>query len=393
MAEPTYDDVIAALRSADASGNTDDARRLAQIASTMKRAPEKPATERLGEAAVKGYAAGGLPLGMPSALAYMGAEGLKIANEKMLQGAYDIGGRVTDVATGIGLSPETSAKLGFGANVGIQAIPAMVATPAAKAASPVMESGARWLMQSAVKPNLSARTSGAAPRAIDTMLDRGIAATGGGLEATQAKVTSLEKTINTILEQSPATVNKFEVAKNLKKAVEDTKLSLSRASNLDEIRKAHSDFWNHDAIKNMSDIPVALANKMKQAFYKELSDKAYVPGAQVTAYDKAEKALAGGIRKEIGAAEPAVVPSLAEQSELINVIKVLGPRVAVEGNKNIIGLGILSPTSEKMLVWMLDRYPWFKSWMAYTMHKGAERIPQAVAGTGVAALTAQRPPQ
>src|SRR3990167_6708341 len=35
MASPTYDDVMTALRAADAAGNIDDARRLAEIASTL----------------------------------------------------------------------------------------------------------------------------------------------------------------------------------------------------------------------------------------------------------------------------------------------------------------------------------------------------------------------
>jgi len=303
-----------------------------------------------------------------------------------LERVADIAGSgVTEGASRVGLPTEVAAGLGVAANIGAGAVVAGGGGKLATSAAPILQNASRILMQSAVKPNLKARTSGAAPKAIETMLDRGIPATAGGLEATQAKVTALEGRINSILEESTATVDKFEIAKNLKSVVEDTKLKLNRASNFEEIRKAYSDFSNHDAIKNLGDkIPVHLANKMKQAFYKELSEKAYQPGAQLGSYDKAEKALAKGIRGEVAKAEPSVVPTLEEQSELINVIKVLAPRVAVEGNKNILGLGVLSPTAEKMVVFMLDRYPWFKSWLAYTMNKGAERIPQAAAGIGIA---------
>jgi hypothetical protein len=171
--------------------------------------------------------------------------------------------------------------------------------------------------------------------------------------------------------------------------VKQANLNLDRAKNIDDIQAAFEKFWNHAAIKDLNQIPVSLANKMKQAFYKELSERAYQTGVNLAASDKAQKALAKGLRVEVGKAEPAVVPSLKEQSELINVVKVMGPQVAREGNKNILGLGVLAPRLEQVAVWMLDRYPWFKGFLAQTMNSGKEQIPATAARvvTGAGAAT------
>ena len=312
--------------------------------------------------------------------------GAKMASDALNKVSDIAGSGVTEGASQSGLSPEVSAGLGTAANIGTNALIIHgLSKLAATGAAPILESGAKRLMQSSIKPNAKAIASGDAPKAINTMLEKGINATEGGMQATQARVTALEGTIDDLLKNSPATVDKFEVAKNLKKAVQQVNLNLERAANVKEIQGAFDKFWNHEAIKNLDQLPVSLANKMKQAFYKELSEKAYVPGASLSAQDKAQKVLAAGLREGVAKAEPAVAPTLAEQAELINVLKVAGPQAGREGNKNIIGLGSLSPTLQNAAVWMLDRYPWFKSMLARGMYSGSTRIPQAAAGVGMAA--------
>ena len=310
--------------------------------------------------------------------------GARLASEAINKVSDIAGSGVTEGASRMGLSPEVSAGLGTTANIGTNTLIAAGLGKLATGAAPVMESGARRLMQSAVKPSAGTLASGEAPKAITTMLERGINATESGMQATQARVTSLEGKLQGILDQSPALVDPYKAADNIKKAVASVSLTLDRAKNLRDIEKVYDKFVNHEAIRDMGGIPVALANKMKQAFYSELKDKAFVPGADLTAAATAQKALAGGLRQEVAAAEPAVVPTLAEQSELINVLKVAGPQAAREGNKNIIGLGSLSPRLENVLVWMVDRYPWFKSMLARGMYAGSERLPQAAVGMGVA---------
>lgn len=306
------------------------------------------------------------------------------------RGAYKAGERVADFATNMGASPEVAAGAGYVANVGLQAVPAIATgSIVGKLASPAMRSGAERLMQSAVKPGLKARETGDASKAINTMLEKGINATEGGMAATQAKVTSLENNIQTILNSSPATVNKQNVAGGVQKALNEVRLNLDVVQNEDDIRKAAQKFIDHPALRQYgNDIPVSVLNQMKQAFYKELKERAYDPRVQLTAADKGQKAIASKMRTEIAAAEPAIVPTLKDQSELINVLKVAGPQVRREGNKNIVGLGWLSPSMEKTAMWMLDRYPWFKSFLARTTFQGREAIPNLVSGTAVAGAEA-----
>lgn len=315
----------------------------------------------------------------------MGVMMAEKADKAINYAANEGGGKFTEFLARQGVSPETAAKFGVGANVAIRAVPAVASMQLGNSAAPSMKSAAEYVMQSAVKPERAARLSGDADKAISTMLTRGINATAGGMEATQAKVTGLEKAIQGVLDNSPAVVDKTAIAKHIQPALDDVALNLDKAQNVKDINNVLAKFINHDVFKNSNIIPVSLANKMKQAFTSELRDKAFVPGADLTASALGQKALASGIRQEVGAAEPAVLPTLKEQSELINVLKVLGPRVSVEGNKNLLGLGALSPSMQRTLIWMLDRWPASKSFLAHAIQNGSERIPQLAAGSTVAA--------
>lgn len=349
-------------------------------------APEKPAT--FLDKVVSDSLTGGRRLGPLAMLPAAFLSATKHLPEAQSELAYNVGGGATDIATKLGASPETAAKIGLANNVAVQMFPPLPiagAKGAGVTVAPAMASGARRLMRSSIKANQVARESGAADKAISTMLEKGINATEGGLSGVRSRVATLENNIQSILEKSSAKIDPYAAADNIKVAIKDVGLNLERAENLADIEKVYNKFINHDAIKGMGDIPVSVANKMKQAFYKELKDKAFVPGADMTAAAKGQKAITSGLRQEIAAAEPAVVPSLAEQSELLNVLKVAGPQAAREGNKNIIGLGTLSPRLEQVAIWMVDRYPWFKSMLARGMYSGKERIPEAVVGTGLAA--------
>ena len=336
-------------------------------------APAAPQSDPLKEAAP--YYMG--PAGTPRAVRDI-LHGIDTATNYLSNRA---GEGATDIATGMGASPETAAKFGMAANVGVQAVPALVTGfGSAAAAAPKMESMAQGLMRRTIKPNAEMLKSGEYGRAVQTMFEKGINATEGAMSEAKATVGSLETKLQDILDKSPAVIDPYKAADNITKAIKDVGLNIDQAKNISDIEKVYTKFINHPAIKDLGAMPVALANKMKQAFYAELKDKAFVPGADLTASAKGQKAIASGLRQEIAAAEPAVAPTLAEQSELLNVLKVAGPQAAREGNKNVVGFGALSPRLENVLVWMVDRYPWFKSYLARTLHSGSERIPAYLGG-------------
>lgn len=312
-------------------------------------------------------------------------DGLKIIDDVTTRVGYRAGEVATDIGTAAGLSPEVAAGGGVVANMAGQGavsagIGSLVRAPAA------LEGAARRLMASAIKPRLDARRAGNVDAAITTMLEKNIPATEAGRNALKTRVDDLEVEIQGILDNSSAVVDKHAVATSLKDAFDKVKLNLDAKADSSVIADSFQKFLDHPVLQNTTNIPVSVANRMKQAFYKSLSDKAYGPNAaRNTAEQIAEKTLARGLRENIGRAEPSVVPPLAEQKELLRALKVMEPQVAVEGNKNVLGLGTLSPSVEQVVIWLADRSPWFKSQLAQVAYQGRKRLPQEVATAAVAA--------
>ncbi len=147
-------------------------------------------------------------------------------------------------------------------------------------------------------------------------------------------------------------------------------------------------FFEHPEIKKRApEFNVALANRLKQAFYKELGERAYIPGAEASAYDKGQKALAAGLREEVMKAEPAVKANLEEQAKMLQVVGLLKERVGASQSQNIYGLGgAMSPSITRLLIFWADRYPWFKGWLARAMYTGASPVTAGIgAGVGIVA--------
>lgn len=334
--------------------------------------------------ALKGFLSGG-PLGAAASLTHRGVEE---AGKLVEDTAYKAGGGVTDIASKAGYSPEVAAAAGYGTNVGIQAIP-VVAGSIANQAAPLMKRAGRWLMTSAIKPPAGMRKSGEAAKAIETMLQKGISPTSSGLRATREAVDDLEIAIQTKLENSGATVSKIATAKAaLKSASDDVKHNLNRVENEKDIQDALDKFLNHPELKQYADdFPVAVANRLKQSFYGEVGQKGYVPGTELTAFDKTEKSLAGSLRQQVLKAEPSARPDLGEQSKMMQVAKMLKERVGAAESQNVVGLGgAMSQSYLRLMIFWADRYPWFKGWLARALYTGATPV---TAGVGVAAgLTA-----
>src|SRR3990167_10122757 len=100
--------------------------------------PLPPLSQRLGDigmAGVRGVTSGGGPLG---GIMGMTGEGIKQSGELLNRGAYRAGGAVTDVASGMGASPEVAGGAGYLANVGVQAIPTLLGAGAGRAAQPAV---------------------------------------------------------------------------------------------------------------------------------------------------------------------------------------------------------------------------------------------------------------
>ena len=347
-----------------------------------------------GVTAAHGLLTGG-PLGAAGAIT---SKSVGELNKFVEETGYKAGGAVTDIASKQGLSPEVAAGAGYATNVGVQALPVVGGAVAGQLAEYPRKLG-RWFMKSAIKPPIGMRRSGEAGEAIETMLQKGIAPTSSGLEAAKGAVDDLEIAIQTKLENSEGMASKAKVGEAIKSAFDSVKHNLSRVQNEKDIDEALATFFKHPEIKRYREqFPVAVANRMKQAFTKELGDKAYQPGYIPSAFDKGQKSLAAGLREEVLRAEPAVKANLEEQSKMLQVVDLLKQRVGAAENQNIYGLGgAMSPSITRLMIYWADRYPWFKGWLAralytgaYPMTAGAGAVAGVIAGEEIAESAEKR---
>jgi hypothetical protein len=313
-------------------------------------------------------------------------KGTETAGKLLDRAAYEGGGRVTDAAAKVGMSPKVAAGAGYAANVGLQTLPMLLGGEVAKGASLAFQAEGKRMMQSALKPTLETLRTGKAGKAIDTMLEEGINVTPGGVDKLQDKISGLNQQIKQLIQNSPATVDKSKVANTLQDALTKFEKQVTPQSDVAAIQKAWDEFLNHPLLVGKQDIPVNLAQELKQGTYRSLGDKSYgeLKGADI----EAQKTLARGLKEEIAKAVPQVQPLNAEESKLLNALNVAERRVLMDANKNPAGLGWLTTNPAKFVGFMADRSPLFKSLIARMLYSGSEQIPATAARVGIGAFEA-----
>lgn len=294
---------------------------------------------------------------------------------------YNVGGFVTDQAAKV-LPPEGAAAAGYFANVATDAIPAVLGGELSKLGSPAMQTGAKKLMQSALKPTVADLKTGRAAKAVDTLLERGINPTQGGVQQLKSHIDELNGQVEDIISKSTATVNKADVGAHLRSTWDAFKNQVNPQADLDTIRKAWDSFKNHPALAGKLEIPIQTAQSMKQGTYAQIGKKY---GQMGSAEIEAQKGLARGLKEEISKAAPEVAAINKTESELINALNVAERRALMDANKNPMGLALLANNPASWAAFMADKSALFKSLVARMMHSGAERIPQA-AGTAAGGL-------
>lgn len=319
--------------------------------------------------------------GLPGAAMY---PAMKRGNEAIAKLSYDAGGKVTDVATGLGASPEVAAGAGLAANVGLQAIPSVMGGGAATRMGAPLQSAARSLMQSALKPTIADLRSGQAGRAVNTLLEEGLSPTARGVETMQARVGSLNDEIAALIKNSPSTISKQAVTHPLQaQTIPKFTNQVNPAGDIAAIQKSMDDFLAHPSYIGKQNIPVQAAQSMKQGTYGILAKKY---GQVGTAETEAQKALARGLKDEIALAVPEVSKLNAQESRLLDALSVAERRVLMDANKNPMGLSLLAHNPATWAAFLADRSAAFKGLAARMLNRGSERIPQAVVGTGIGGM-------
>jgi len=299
-------------------------------------------------------------------------------NEK----AYNAGGHVTDLASGMGASPEVAGGLGYGANVAMQSLPMMFGGGGGKAvATPAMRGTAKSLMQSALKPTSKQLKTGDADVAIKTMLEQGYNPTKAGVAQMKGKIGDLNTQIQHAIAGSTKTLKKGDVGKALQETYNKFKNQVNPQTDLDVIKKAWLEFRGHPDLAGKTEIPVQLAQQLKQGTYKQVSKKY---GEMGSAAIESQKALARALKEGIAEKVPGVAGLNAQETALIKTLDVAERRSLMEVNKNPLGLALLAHNPGALAAFMADKSALFKSLLARVLYSTSESVP-ASTGRGIVA--------
>lgn len=299
--------------------------------------------------------------------------------------AEEAGGRVVDALSARGVSPETAAKVGFwGVNLPMQAIPALVGS--AVAGTPVvsaMEKGGRVLMQSALKPPLAAQESGDAARAVEHMLKRGFNPTQSGATAMSERATALADKADEVIKGSAATVNKPEIGLGMQALRDRFLKQVNPDAAVDAVQNSWLQFRNHPLLRGKTEIPIQVAQQLKQGTYKALDDAVYgeLQGASI----ESQKQLARLLKEGIAKAEPSVAKINEELGEFVNAAQLAQRRALMSGNRNPLSLAPLADNTAGTVGFLADKSDIVKAMLARLLYSGARPTAQAAGSAAMAA--------
>jgi hypothetical protein len=289
-----------------------------------------------------------------------------------------LGGLTTGGAT-VGLvSPEDA---GAGAMIG-GALPGVlkVAGMGGNALAEGAQAGAKSLMGSALKGTAKMHQRGDVDVAVQTLLDYGINPTKKGVEKIKSLIGELNDQVSNAISSSSATVDPKKVVNALAETRQKFGNQVAPTSDLKAIGGVEDDFL---ANAGAGDIPVQLAQKLKQGTYSNLRGKY---GQMGSAETEAQKGLARGLKDEISSAVPAVAPLNAEESRLIRTLTVTERRALMDVNKNPLGLAALAVHEPSAFIaFMADKSAAFKSLTARALNSASQNAPSLNALAGPAA--------
>lgn len=329
--------------------------------------------QMIANEAIKGFSQGG-PLGAGArGVVEAGKQGLKKYDEL----AYEAGGKVTDIASGMGASPKTSALLGGSANIGLNMFPlGGVAKLGAKTLGLPMswmaKRGAEELMGSALKPSASQWAKGEGKIAVDTMLDKGLTVSNKSVAKLNTELEGLQKQVSDALAKSNATVPKADVVKTIEEAKKFFKGGTSEVQDMQVIKDVIKEFEKAPSVKGMKDIPVQVAQRMKVLENRRIN-KGY--GTLGDAEETARKGTARGLKEGINKVVPEVQHLNAAEKQIYDTLPVLERRAMMEINRNPAGLAALAHNPATAAAMMLDKSSAFKSWLANKLNMLTKTIP------------------
>lgn len=260
--------------------------------------------------------------------------------------------------------------------------------------SELFNRGANKLMMSAIKPAKSELESGAGQKAVNTMLEEGVNPTlhrtifGRGLDTLENKIGELNNQISTIIQNSKGTISKSQVIGYLDDLLNKAKHSLDWKSDTAAVQAVKDQLLEHP-LATGENIPVQLAQKLKQGTYKSIGTKNF---NEIGGYTKeALRAGAKGLKEGIANVEN-VGALNAKESDLINALDVAESRAYQALKNNPAGIAGLAENPMQFAAMMADRSDAFKALIArmlYQTGKGFSGVSKVPMGTTPAALASQ----
>ena len=321
--------------------------------------------------------------------------GITNALGSLEKGIYEAGGKVTDVVSKMGASPGVAAGAGYLTNVGLNAIGGGIGGDIAKIVGTPLSKLGRWtaeeLMGSALKPSVQQWKSGEGKVAVDTMLEKGLNVSPKGITSLHTELEGLQQRVSDAIANAGGKIPKADVVKTIEEAKTFFKGGTSEIQDMKVINDVISEFEKAPSVKGMKDIPVQVAQRMKQLEYRKL-DKAY--GTLGDAEETARKGTARGLKQGIEKVAPEVKELNAEEAKIYQTLPVVERRAMMEINRNPGGLALLTHNPKIAAIFMGDKSSAFKSWLANKINEITQHAP-AVArsagqtGTSLAEIGAQ----
>jgi hypothetical protein len=294
---------------------------------------------------------------------------------------HELGGKVTDL-TG---SPAAGAATNFVAN----AIPAALTSGRVEGGAinslvdnPVTGWIPRKLMQAATKPSTTKYSPAEIKQGMNTMLREQIVPTPGGVDRGGALVNELHQGVEKSIGASNANVGVSAVTSRLDEPMKKFGMQVNPQADLAAVEDVWTKFLTNQHIQGKTEIPVQLAHQMKKGTYQALGGKSY--GEVGSAATEAQKALARGLREEVGAAVPSVLEPLKREASILNALEMASARASQQGNLNPFGLGALRLDHlPSAALTMADRIAAIKAYaglIPYQMGRVENLAPLGVAG-------------
>ena len=235
----------------------------------------------------------------------------------------------------------------------------------------IARAGSEKLMASALKPTVKAWGNGDAAVAINTLLDKGINVTKGGVETLKANKDLLNEQIRNSVAGSTEKINIRNVAGPVLDKLNKFKMQVNPNADIASIRNSWAEFKNNPAFKGSDEISVQLAQDLKQGTYRQIGKKY---GQLGSADIEAQKAIARGLKEEIAKKVPEISKFNEEETSLIKTLKVAERRVLMAANNNPLGLSLLAHSPVTWAAFMADKSGLFKSLVARMTNSSGEAI-------------------